>query len=251
MRAALEQACLCLLVGAIDLDVVFEFPLAFEARVERLVVLVVAVSVALQKAAAILRQDDRVVAIARHADGLDQPLFAEMPQVARARIGRSIVVVSEVTTGDHSKGANGRQRARFRAAQGVLAVAVANDLPLQSARQVDVPRERVARLPIALTTVAVALRPACIITPIAAVLVRGLPVVSWTAAERPRIVVIAVARSDVGLPPVVIAIAVVRGTTASRDSGCFRAARRRASRSREDRNRTCCPPSESPFTMSI
>ena len=90
---------------------------------------------------------------------------------------------------------------------------MANDLPLQSARQVDVPRERVPWLPIALTTVAVALGPTCIITTISAMLIRGLPIASWTATERPGILVIAVTRWEVRLPPVVIAIAVVGGAT--------------------------------------
>jgi hypothetical protein len=48
---------------------------------------------------------------------------------------------------------------------------------------------------------------------IASVFVRRVPVVSRTAAERSGILVIAVARSAVGLPPVVIAIPVVRGGT--------------------------------------
>ena len=45
-------------------------------------------------------------------------------------------------------------------------------------------------------------------------LIGGLSIASWTAAERPGTLVVAVMRSDVGLPPVVIAISVVGGTTA-------------------------------------
>src|SRR5439155_5769271 len=70
--AALEQACLGLVVGAIELEVVLQFPLARQARMEGLVVLVVPVSMALEEAAAVLRQDHRVIAITRHADGLYQ-----------------------------------------------------------------------------------------------------------------------------------------------------------------------------------
>ena len=73
------------------------------------------------------------------------------------------------------------------------------------------PRERVPWLPIALTTVAVALGPTCIITTISPVLIRGLPIAFWTAAERPGILVVSIARLEVGLPPVVIAIAVIGG----------------------------------------
>jgi hypothetical protein len=39
-------------------------------------------------------------------------------------------------------------------------------LALQSAGQIDVPRERIARLSITLTTVALPLSPTCIIAPI-------------------------------------------------------------------------------------
>jgi hypothetical protein len=114
--AALQQARLCLAVGAIDLEVVLEFTRARQARVEGLVVLVVAVSMALEKAAAIFRQDHRPITITGHPDGLDQPLLAKVSQVARAWIGRSIVVIPEITTGDHSKRTNGRERTRLRAA---------------------------------------------------------------------------------------------------------------------------------------
>ena len=114
--AALHQTRLCLLIRAIDLKVVFHFPLAFEARVERLVVLLVGVPMPLQQAAALLREHDRMVAMAGHADGLDQPLLSKMSEVARPWIGRAIVVVPEITTGDHSKRADGRERARLGSA---------------------------------------------------------------------------------------------------------------------------------------
>jgi hypothetical protein len=105
--AALEEPRLGLFEGTIDLQVMLQFALARQACVEGLVVLVVAISMTLEEAAAILGQDHRVIAITRHADGLDQPLFAKVSKVARAWIGRAIVVVPDITTGDHSKGANG------------------------------------------------------------------------------------------------------------------------------------------------
>ena len=74
-------------------------------------------------------------------------------------------------------------------------------------------RECITPLSIALTTVIVPLPPTCIITVVAAVVVRRLPVVSWTAAERPRIVVVSVAGSEVGLLPVIIAITILGGAT--------------------------------------
>ena len=71
---------------------------------------------ALQQAPAFLGQDHGVIAVTGHAHCLDQPLLAKMPEVAGARVGRSVVVVPKITTGDHSKGTNGRQRTRLRAA---------------------------------------------------------------------------------------------------------------------------------------
>jgi len=46
--AAFQQTRLCLLVGAIDLDVVLDFAFAHEARVKGLLVVVIAVTVALE-----------------------------------------------------------------------------------------------------------------------------------------------------------------------------------------------------------
>jgi hypothetical protein len=60
--------------------------------------------------------------------------------------------------------------------------------------------------------VPVPLGPTCIIV-VALVLTRALPIIAWTATEGPGVVVIAVAPSEVGLPPVVIAIAVVGSAT--------------------------------------
>ena len=55
MRASLLKAFCCTLIGTIDLDVVFQFPLTFEPGVERLLTPVVVVSVALQEAPSLLR----------------------------------------------------------------------------------------------------------------------------------------------------------------------------------------------------
>jgi hypothetical protein len=109
-------------------EVVFQFALASQARVEGLRVLLIEVAVALEKAATVLRQAHRMVAVSGDPRGLDQPLFAEVPQVARPWISRAPIVVAEITTGDHSERADGRERSRFRAAQRVLAIAIVNQL---------------------------------------------------------------------------------------------------------------------------
>src|SRR6185503_16359130 len=49
---ALEEPRLCLFVGAIDLEVVFQFALTRQARVERLAGLLIAIAVMLEEAAA-------------------------------------------------------------------------------------------------------------------------------------------------------------------------------------------------------
>ncbi|MCA1586257.1 MAG: hypothetical protein LC791_16290 [Acidobacteria bacterium] len=104
-----------------------------------------------------------MIAVPRHARCLDQPLFAQVPQVARTWISGAAVVVAEITTGDHSERANGRERSRFRAAQGVLAISIVHQLAIASAWQVNVPRERVPDLGLAFARVAVAVGPAGIV----------------------------------------------------------------------------------------
>jgi hypothetical protein len=77
-------------------------------------------------------------------------LLAEVSQIAQTRIQWEIVVIAEITTGDHPKRANRGKRSRFGSAQRVLAIAIAiaiaDDLSLQTARQIEVAREDVARI---------------------------------------------------------------------------------------------------------
>jgi len=124
-----------------------------------------------------------MVPVSDHARGLDQPLFAEVSQVARAGISRAPIVVSEITTGDHSEYTDGRERSRFGTAQGVLAIAVVNELALRSARQVNLSGECIRDLSIAFTTVAIAVGPARIVIAVSRVLIRSLPVIARTTSE--------------------------------------------------------------------
>jgi hypothetical protein len=71
VRAAPQEMRLGLFVGAIDLEVVFQFTLPSEARVERLMMVPIEVPMALEKAAAVLGQTDRMVPVPRHARGVD------------------------------------------------------------------------------------------------------------------------------------------------------------------------------------
>jgi hypothetical protein len=81
-RPALGQALRLAFVGAIDLEVVFEFPLAFEAIPERLAVPLVAIPMVFEQGAAVLRQCHGMLARPGHANGPDQPLLAQVSQVA-------------------------------------------------------------------------------------------------------------------------------------------------------------------------
>jgi len=56
------------------------------------------------------------------------------------------VLIPEITTGDHSEGADGRDRTRLRAAQGVLAITIANDFAIEATGQIQAAGERLARV---------------------------------------------------------------------------------------------------------
>jgi hypothetical protein len=86
-RPALSQTLRCAFVGAIDLKVVFQLPRPFEAIPERLAVTLVAVTMLFQQAPPLLRQRDRMLARSRDTNDPNKPLFAQMPQIAGARIG--------------------------------------------------------------------------------------------------------------------------------------------------------------------
>jgi methyl coenzyme M reductase alpha subunit len=123
----------------------------------------VAVPMLIEQLTSGLGQNDSVVTIARHPHGLDEPLFAQVSQVAAAWVCRAIVVAAKVAAGDYSEGTDGRQRTRFGAAQRALTVAHANDLALGSARQADVPAERVRSAALAVLGTALPLRRAWVL----------------------------------------------------------------------------------------
>src|SRR6266511_1519719 len=104
------------------------------------------------------------------------------------------MMVSEITTGDHSEGADGRQRPRLRAAQRVFAIAVAHEFPFESARQVEITRKRLPGIEGAISRLTVALGPARVLARIAAVLAGvRFARITRTTAEFSRVVVIAIA----------------------------------------------------------
>jgi hypothetical protein len=97
------------LVRAVDLAIVFELAFPGDACVKRLPAVGVAVSIGFQKIPAAVGRDHRLFAIAGDADGLDEALFAEVPEFAVARISGPIVTVSEVARWHNAKRANGCQ----------------------------------------------------------------------------------------------------------------------------------------------
>jgi hypothetical protein len=131
-------------------------------------------------------------------------LLAQVPQITRTRIERSIAVVAQITTGDHSERADGRERSWFRAAQRVLAIAVADDLALVSTRQVQIARGRVTRI-------AVALRTARAVARVVSVVIR-LPGVARTATEVGCSVLAIAAARRLRQPQVVVAIEIIMRT---------------------------------------
>jgi hypothetical protein len=102
-------------------------------------------TIRLQQVPTFFRQDDRHVPTAGQPLGSDEPFLTEVSEVAAPWIGRTLVVVAQVACRDDAKRADGRQRARFRAPQGVLAVpGIVDDLPVRSTRQIEVPHEYIA-----------------------------------------------------------------------------------------------------------
>jgi hypothetical protein len=81
-RIALDETLRGAFVGAIDLEVVFEFPLAFDARPERLTVALVAVTMVFEQASAFSREGDRMLTRTGQPNRLHQSLLAQMSQVA-------------------------------------------------------------------------------------------------------------------------------------------------------------------------
>jgi hypothetical protein len=77
----------------------------------------------------------------------DEPLLAQVSQIAGPRIGWSAVVVSKVPRRDDTERADRREGAALRLAQGVSALArVVHEFPLGTAWQIEVPHEHVARI---------------------------------------------------------------------------------------------------------
>jgi hypothetical protein len=156
MRAAVCQPLGFAKVRAKDLGVMFQLARFLEARVELLTMVALRVlakvrrvvaPVRLEHVPTFFRQHDGDVSTTIQALGSDEPFLAEVSEVPRSRIGRPVVVVAEVASRDDPKCADCREGTGFRTPQRVLAVpGIVHDLSFRAARQVEVPREHVARV---------------------------------------------------------------------------------------------------------
>jgi hypothetical protein len=120
-----------------------------------------------------------------------------VPEVAVTGVGGPVEVVTQLAGGHHPKRADGRERPRFRPADGIFTVAgIVDDLSVASARQIESPHEHVSRIAVAIRCVAIAVSPPCVIA-IADVALRLIvAIIPGAAAELAR-VIIAIAFSSV------------------------------------------------------
>jgi hypothetical protein len=135
----------------------------------------VVAAVRLQHVPTLLRQDDSHVPMTSQALGSDEPFLAEMSEVARPRIDRTLVVVAEVVCRDDPKRSDRREGPGFRAPQGALAIlGIVDDLSVRSARQVEVPHEHVSRIValVSIARVAITLQPSRVIVTISGIVLR-------------------------------------------------------------------------------
>ncbi|HKW03262.1 MAG TPA: hypothetical protein VJN96_25780 [Vicinamibacterales bacterium] len=164
---SLEQALDLVQVRLEDLSVVLQLTRFDEPGVELLMALVLTrillariviafKPMGLQQTLAAVGQEHRDIPLAGHSSGIDEAQFAQVPELAVARVERTIVAVAEVLGRDNSEGADGGQGATLRTAQRVLTIAVEDAFALGSARQVELSQEHVTRVrTVALTDVAV------------------------------------------------------------------------------------------------
>ncbi len=130
-RSAASRVC------PIELRVVAALARAIGTGIELLAVAGIADAMSFEERAAAVGKGDCTVLVI-HRNALDEPLPFEVAEVAIADVKRCISRVVQIALGDYAKCADGRQRARVGATQAVVAIAVADQLALGSARQIEV-----------------------------------------------------------------------------------------------------------------
>src|SRR5947209_16245389 len=140
----------------VDLAVVFHLARLFQLRVKGLVAQVAALVAALSGSITAMRFQQVASLFGEHHSNItpaiephrsDKCLFAQVTQISRTRIRGSAIVVAQVARRDDAKRAHSRKCAALRAAQRELTTAdVVDNLSLGSTRQLEVAREKVARI---------------------------------------------------------------------------------------------------------
>jgi hypothetical protein len=146
VRALVPKALGFLRVGAIEFRVMLQFTRLRDAGMESLAFARVLVQAArFEQIASLFGQcDDAMVAV--ETDRLHQPGVAQMPEFTVTWVERLIEAVAEIAGWHGAECADGRQRSRFRAAEGVVVAVVMDVFSFESTRQVDVLHEHVARV---------------------------------------------------------------------------------------------------------
>ena len=109
VRTLLAEALLFAHVGAIELDVVRQFTRPVDARIERLLTGVLAITtMGLQEVMAALGQRHGTLAAVKRHESC-QTLVPEMAEIAVTRFDRLVARVAEVALSDHPKRPDGRE----------------------------------------------------------------------------------------------------------------------------------------------
>jgi hypothetical protein len=90
--------------------------------------------VALEDVPAAFREHDQRAVVADGRNRLDEPLVAQVPQIAPVRVERAVLAVAEIAGRNDAEGADGRQGPDLRAAQRHVAVSSPDALAFTASR---------------------------------------------------------------------------------------------------------------------
>lgn len=202
-------------VGLVDLRVMFDLARLHEAGVELLPVLLIPIdAMCVEQVSPPVGENDNVVPVTIQPLRAHESLLAEVSQIAGSWIGWSPVMVSQVASRHHSEGANRREGASLRASQRIRTLAyVVHHLSLGAARQVEIAHEHVTW--IETTRIVITLGPPRLLPrALAGTWLGGVAGGTGSASQVVRVIV-PFAHVRLGLPPVVIVMAVIWRTAAA------------------------------------
>jgi hypothetical protein len=148
VRALFDQALRGPQIRSIELRVVNQFTLTGWPVMERLPWVVICGSVRLQKFSSALCERHEICAglLVHGRDMANQPLRAEVFNVAVPQVGSPVVAVPEIVDRDDAKGPDGCERAHFGATQVVLFVGDRHWFAIEPPWQVEALSEDLARI---------------------------------------------------------------------------------------------------------